>query len=356
MHHKIQARLDKVVAPNQALRASLQQSIDMKTKPIGALGVLEETALRLGLIQHTLKPQLSKPTVVVFAADHGLVEEGVSPYPQDVTHQMVYNFLAGGAAISVLSKAHGVDVRVVDVGVKHDFDAQLPMRHAKVAHGTGNMLRGLAMSDAQRDEAILVGFDVVDALVEDGCTWLAFGEMGIGNTSASALLMSLFCDVPVAQCVGRGTGLDDDGLSHKAAVLARVQDKHAALWQGDVDALAALGAIGGLEIAAMVGAMISAAANQVAFVVDGFISTAAYLVAHALAPQVEAYAFFAHQSDEAGHRRMLAQVNARPMLSLDMRLGEGSGAVVAYPLFVSAVTFINDMASFEQAGVSSKAE
>ena len=340
--------------PSAALRAQLQRKIDLKTKPVGSLGVLEGIAQRLGEIQQTLTPQVVAPTVLVFAADHGLVHEGVSAYPQEVTHQMVYNFVQGGAAINVFARQHGARVVVVDAGVHHDFAPELPIVHAKVAAGTANAAKEPAMTQAQLDACFERGAQAMEDVLAGGCTLVGFGEMGIGNTSSSALLMSALCGVEIEACVGRGTGLDDEGLERKTAILRRVLALHGPHLGDPVDPMEALRRLGGFEIAQMAAAMLHGARRGVALVVDGFISTAAMLVASKIDPAVLSYAFFAHQSDEQGHRLMLQHLGAQPLLRLGMRLGEGSGAVLAFGLFESAVAFLEHMASFEGAGVSQK--
>ena len=332
----------------------LQQKLDEKTKPIGSLGKLEKIAVQLGAIQRTLTPTLTHPTIVLFAADHGIVAEGVSPYPQAVTHQMVSNFLAGGAAINVIARQNGLNVVVVDAGVNHEFPKTADLIHAKIGYGTANMLHGPAMSAKQAERAIVEGASVVRKLHASGCNVIGFGEMGIGNTSASALLMSTLCHISLDYCVGRGTGLDDEGLQHKLLVLTRVLNFHRQRWPQNPTPLDILTAVGGFEIAQMVGAFCQAAASGMAILVDGFIATAAFLVAERLYPAIREYAFFAHQSDEQGHRLMLETLGADPLVNLGMRLGEGTGAAVAYPLLKTAVACLNEMASFESAGVSQK--
>jgi len=270
-------------------------------------------ALQLGLIQESLTPQLQVPTIVLFAGDHGIVAEGVSPYPQDVTYQMVYNFLAGGAAINVFAEQHGIQMVIVDAGVNHDFPADADLIQAKIAYGTANALHEPAMSDTQRDQALAAGANVVQDILDGGCNIIGFGEMGIGNTSSSAMLMNLICDIPIAECVGRGTGLDDAGVNHKATVLAQAIDFHKERWTtGNIEpgALDFLSAVGGFEITQMVGGMIQAASQKAAILVDGFISTAAFLVAAQIQPAIKEYAIFTHQSNEKGHRMMLESLEA----------------------------------------------
>lgn len=338
------------VAPlSCSLDTALRQRIDRKTKPLGALGQLEALALQVGRVQGTLQPTLRAPQVMVFAGDHGLAEEGVSAYPQEVTWQMVMNFLAGGAAVNVLARANGVDVCIVDAGVKHDFAGHPGLVAAKVAWGTANSLHGPAMTEAQCLAALDRGAALVRQAVEAGRNVLAFGEMGIANTSAATLLLHKLAGVPVGLATGRGTGVDDAGLRHKQAVLDR-----AARRTGALTPLQALTEYGGFEIAMMAGAMLAAAQARVMVLVDGFITSSAALVACALAPAARECMVFAHCSAEAGHRALLQHLAAQPLLDLGLRLGEGTGAVLAWPLLKSAVAMLVEMASFESAGVSDR--
>lgn len=330
------------------LASELQRKINQKTKPAGALGQLETLALQVGLIQGSLTPHLQRPVVLVFAGDHGIVEEGVSSFPQIVTQQMVLNFLAGGAGINVFAKLYGMAVRVVDAGVNYVFDAQPGLIGAKIGMGTRNFSREPAMTLSQCERAITRGATLVQQELVAGSNVLAFGEMGIGNTSSASALMAVLCGLPIVDCVGRGTGLDDAGLRHKTAVLERAITLHQPL----TDVVEVLAAFGGFEIAMMVGAMLQAAQARAVLLIDGFIATAGLLVASRMYPAVLDYCVFGHRSDEAGHAILLRQLAARPLLQLDMRLGEGSGAVLAYPLLQAAVAFLNEMASFSRAGVS----
>lgn len=340
---------------NPALSARLATRIAQKTKPIGALGQLESLALQVGLIQQTEAPQLRAPTVLVFAGDHGITEAGVSLYPQAVTAQMVHNFLQGGAAINVFAKQHGVALQVVDSGVNAHFDAHPLLRDAKIALGTANFCHQAAMTQTQCLQAITRGAEITQSCIAQGTNLLAFGEMGIGNTSSASLLMHLFTDIPLEDCIGRGTGLDDAGLQHKQAVLSRALQHHLQNAPAlSTDPMAGLATFGGFEIAMMTGAMVAAAQARAVILIDGFIATAAVLVASRLQPEVLEYCVFAHCSDESGHRAMLNYLQAKPLLSLSLRLGEGTGALLAYPLVVSAVAFLNEMASFASAGVSEK--
>jgi nicotinate-nucleotide--dimethylbenzimidazole phosphoribosyltransferase len=331
-----------------ALHGRLQQRIDRKTKPPGALGRIESLALQLGLILRDEAPVLRQPQLVVFAADHGLVARGVSAYPQDVTWQMVQNMLAGGAAISVFARQLGLALTLVDAGVAHHLAPQPGLLARKIAFGTRDASLEPAMSAHECKEAILAGREVVHDLPGNV---LLLGEMGIGNTSSASLLLARLAGVPLEQAVGRGTGLDDAALAHKRGVLARCLARHRNA-QSPLDALQALG---GFEIAMLCGAMLQAAHERRVIVVDGFIVGAALLVARALAPAITDYCVFAHCGAEAGHRAMLEALRAEPLLSLGLRLGEGSGAALAWPLVDAAARMLTEMASFESAGVSDRA-
>jgi nicotinate-nucleotide--dimethylbenzimidazole phosphoribosyltransferase len=342
-----------ITQPNQALKVELLHKIDQKTKPLGALGFLESIALQIGLIQNTLMPQLNKPALLVFAGDHGVVEAGVSPYPQAVTAQMVLNFLRGGAAINVFARQNNMQLRVVDAGVNHAFDGHPDLIHAKVGLGTRNFLLEPAMSLEQCKQALAIGAELAEKEISAGCNVLGFGEMGIGNTSSASCLMSVLCNIPIEQCVGRGTGFDDAGLMRKAAILKQALAQHQL---NDADAMQVLATFGGFEIAMMTGAMLGAAQQNAVLLIDGFIATAALLTAYHLQPNILHYCIFAHCSGEAGHRQLLAHLDAKPLLDAGLRLGEGTGAALAYPMVLAAVNFLNEMASFESAGVSEKSE
>ncbi|GAB2730894.1 nicotinate-nucleotide--dimethylbenzimidazole phosphoribosyltransferase [Melaminivora jejuensis] len=332
---------------NQALAARLQHLIDNKTKPLGSLGQLEALALRLGLILDSEAPQLQAPQMLVCAADHGLAARGVSAFPSDVTWQMVHNFVTGGAAVSVLARQHGLGLTVVDCGVRHDFAPYPGLVVRKIAPGTQDASRGPAMTPAQCQAAIDNGREVVRLLPGNA---LLLGEMGIGNTSAAALLLARLTDADIADCAGPGTGLDAEGVARKVAVLREALAAN----QDARTPLAALAALGGFEIATLVGAVLQAALERRVIVVDGFITSAAVLVAARLAPAVLERCVFAHCSHEPGHARLLAALQAQPLLDLGLRLGEGSGAALAWPLLVSACAILREMASFEAAGVDSK--
>mgnify|MGYP000246345241 FL=1 len=343
---------DPAPCGDAALRARVQAALNGKTKPLGALGRLEALALQLACAQGHERPRLHAPQLVVFAADHGIASQGVSAYPAEVTRQMVLNFLAGGAAVSVLARQHGIALTVADCGVAAEFDAHPQLRRLKVEgaeRGSADSSRGPAMSTAQCAAAIAHGRRLVAALPGNA---LLLGEMGIANSSAAALLMARLTHEPLERCVGRGTGLDDAGLAHKRAVLQRALAANA-----DATApLPALAALGGLEIATMVGAVQQAGGEGRVIVVDGFITTAAVAVAAALQPALLPRCVFAHRSQETGHARWLQHLGAAPLLDLDLRLGEGSGAALAWPLLESACRVLNEMASFASAGVSQRHE
>ena len=344
-----------IVAPDTGIAAALDQRIDRKTKPLGALGQLEAVARKIGLIQQTLAPQLANPQMLVFAGDHGAAKAGVSAYPQDVTWQMVENFLAGGAGINVFARANGLGLAVIDAGVAHDFgEAREGLIDLKVAPGTANYLEQPAMTVAQCTQAIEQGAGAVLGLAAAGCNVVGFGEMGIGNTAAASLITHCLTGMPLAECVGRGTGLDDAGLARKQALLAQAVNRYRAAG-GDNEAFRVLAEFGGFEIATMVGAMLAAAEARMVLLIDGFIVGAAALVASHMAPALLDYCIFCHRSAEPGHAAQLRAMNAEPLLDLGLRLGEGTGAALAYPLVRAAVAFLNEMASFESAGVSDKA-
>ena len=330
---------------NDELRLQLQQIIDLKTKPLGALGRIEALAVQLGMIQGTITPHIEQAQIRVFAADHGLTKHGTSAFPSAVTAQMVHNFLQGGAAINVLARQHNIELKVVDAGVDADFAPHLKLLDYKVRHGSRDALTEPAMTETECLAALENGMKVVKNLAGN---LLIVGEMGIGNTSAASLLLARLGDLSIADCIGRGTGLDDAGLEHKTDILTQVLECHQQA-QAPFDVLAALG---GLEIAMMAGALIQAASERRILLIDGFIASSALLVAERLAPGVAQYAIFAHHSVEPGHAHLLKSLNAEPLLNMGMRLGEGSGAALAYPLLQSACAIINEMASFSDAGIS----
>ena len=341
----------KIVPIETSLKKDLLHKINTKTKPIGSLGLLEKMAMRIGLIQNSLTPALRNPHLVVYAADHGIAKEGVSAYPQDVTWQMVMNFLSQGAAINVFCRQHNIKLSIVDAGVNYDFPGDTHgLIKNKAGKSTESFLHAPAMTVEQAQHCIDTSADIVRSIYNKDCNIIGFGEMGIGNTSSASVLMSILCKIPIDKCIGRGTGLDDPGLRHKYDVLSKALATH-----GEPDtALKALATYGGFEIAQIAGGILQAAELRMIVLIDGFISTVAYLVAQAIEPTVKDYCFFCHQSSEQAHRLLLESLQVKPILNLEMRLGEGTGVAVAFPIIQSAVNFLNEMASFESAGVSEK--
>ena len=338
-----------IAALDPALAARLQAALDAKTKPLGSLGRLEALAVQIGQILGSEAPQLVQPQMLVCAADHGIAAHGVSPFPTEVTVQMVRNFLAGGAAVSVLARQHGVALTVADCGMRQPLPPAPGLRDLRIGCGTQDSAQGPAMSLAQCEQALHNGAELVRSLPGNA---VLLGEMGIGNTSAAALLLARLSGresgAALAECVGRGSGLDDAGLARKCATLERALAANA---QAQTP-LAALAALGGFEIATLAGIALQAAHQRRVIVVDGFITTAAVLVACELAPALRDYCVFAHQSQERGHALMLQRLRARPLLALELRLGEGSGAMLAWPLLQSACAILNEMATFASAQVS----
>ena len=344
---------------NAALTDALHHTLNNKTKPLGSLGRIEDLALAIGQILGSTAPVLDQPQMVVFAGDHGLTARGVSAFPSDVTWQMVENFLAGGAAVSVLARQNGIALTVVDCGVKRDFLAGLPAgaqraglqvrKAAGAEQGTADSSAQAAMTATQRDEALQHGMELVKGLPGNA---LLLGEMGIGNTSAASLMLSRLAGLDIAVCTGAGTGLDAPAVLRKTEVLREALARHA----GATAPLDVLAAFGGFEIATMVGAVLQAAHERRVIVVDGFIATSAVLVAHALQPLVLQRCVFAHRSGERGHEFMLQHLGVQALLDLGLRLGEGSGAALAWPLLTSSCAILREMASFASAGVSEKAE
>ena len=329
-------------------KIDLNDKINNKTKPLGALGMLEDIALQIGQIQSTLTPEINSPSIVVFAGDHGIAKKGeVNPFPQEVTAQMVLNFANKGAAINVICKTNDLDLYVVDAGVNYDFSAVNGIIDAKIAHGTENYQVQAAMTSEQCAQAINKGAEIIKDIHAKGCNTVGFGEMGIGNTSSATLLMSSFLDLPIEECVGAGTGLNKEGINKKAAILSAVIKKHQVK-----SPLEVLKTYGGFEIAMMCGAMLQAAELKMVVLIDGFIVTSALLVAKAIDENVLDYCVFAHTSGEQGHQKILSHLNVKPILNIGLRLGEGTGAALSLPILKSAVNFLNEMASFSEANVT----
>ena len=335
------------------LRQAIQNKIDNLNKPKGSLGVLEEVAMQVALIQQTLTPELRHPAHILFGGDHGIEREGVSLSPREVTWQQMINYGRGGGGVNVLCRQHGFTLRIVDMGVDYDFD---PVQHAhiiprKIAYGTRNFLYEAAMTAAEWERALAVGREQVDACYAEGSNVLSLGEMGIGNTSPSSVLMHLFLDIPLPQCVGAGSGLDAAGISHKLNVLTEAVNHYRAVSQG-FTAADTIRYFVGYEMVAAIGAMLRAAELRMVILVDGFIMTACMLAAEQLSPAVRECAIFGHCGDEGGHRLMLNAMHAWPLLHLGMRLGEGTGALCAYPIVESAVHLLNEMDNFAHAEIT----
>ena len=358
MNAASQSVVSKIVAaissPSELWLTRARAHLDVLTKPPGSLGVLEDIAAQMVSIRQGNFAERLRKAVYIFAADHGVNAEGVSAYPSEVTRQMVLNFLAQGAAINVLAKLHRVEVNVVDVGVDAHFDEIDGLLNCKVRKGTRNMLHEAAMSDAELAQALEVGSVLAAEAKAKGQSLLAVGEMGIGNTTAASAITSVLTNKPVAFVTGKGTGLDVGALAHKRQIIEAVIQKHfpTAGIGLTPDPVEVLGCVGGLEIAAMTGLILGAARSGIAVVADGFISTAAAAIAFAIEPRVRGYLFAGHQSEEPGHRVLLEYVGLKPILSLNMRLGEGTGAVLAMPIIESAMCLYNEMATFASAGVS----
>lgn len=336
--------------------AEAQLRLDSLTKPIGSLGRLENIAAQMFAIYSGRIPIPLRRAVYVFAADHGVIAEGVSAYPREVTAQMVLNFVAGGAAINVLARLHDVELTVVDVGVDADFEPAPGLCRMKVRRGSGNMLRGPALTDENLKAAIETGIRLARAARDRGQTLVAVGEMGIGNTTSASAIAAVLTKRQVGEVTGCGTGLDPAGRNRKLNVLRRSLKKHFGASAEMPEPMEILRCVGGLEIAAMTGFILGAAANRIAVVCDGFISTSAAAIAHAIAPQVGGYLFAGHCSEEPGHRYLLRHIGLTPILKMGMRLGEGTGAVLAMPVIKSSVRLFTEMATFSSAGVSTANE
>lgn len=334
--------------PDENLRPSIIDKINNLTKPKGSLGRLEEIALQIALIQQTLTPALHKPQNIIFAADHGIVEEGVSLSPKEVTWQQLSNFLHGGAGVNFLCRQHGFELKIVDAGVDYDLPYEKGIIDMKVRRGTRNYLYEAAMTKEEMKLCIERGAEVVRRCHEEGSNVLSFGEMGIGNTSSSSLWMTYFTGIPLEQCVGAGSGLNQQGIRHKYEVLKRSMENY----NGDGSATDIIRYFGGLEMVMAVGAMLQAAELKMLILVDGFIMTNCMLAAMQLCPAVKDYAIFGHCGDESGHKLILEYIQAKPLINIGLRLGEGTGAICAYPLVDSAVRMINEMDNFAHASIT----
>lgn len=331
-----------------AFANALQFKIDQKTKPTGSLGILEVLAKQIGVVFQTLEPKIRKPHIVVFAADHGISNHGVSAYPQDVTRQMVSNFLIGGAAINVFCKQNNIQLAIVDAGVNYDFPMNTELISAKIGKGTRSFFHGAAMGKTEVELCFAKGSEIVAAIAKKGSNCIGFGEMGIGNTATASVLMSVILELPIQDCVGKGTGVTDEKLIQKINILKKCLDNY----QGSEDLDSKLAYFGGFEIMQMVGGMLQAKEENMLILVDGFIGSVAFLIAFKKNASITRNAIFCHSSAEQGHQKILDYLGVRSLLQLDLRLGEGTGCAIAFPIIQSAVAFLNDMASFESSGVS----
>lgn len=352
----------QITRPDNGMRDAIQDKIDNLNKPKGSLGRLEELAMQICLAQQTLTPSLAHPCHLLFGADHGIEREGVSPSPREITWQQMINFTHGKGGVNMLCRQHGFELKIVDVGVDYDLSHYADIINRKVAWGTADFLHTAAMSEAQYEEALRAGADMARQCEEEGSRVIAVGEMGVANTSAASVWMSLLADIPLEACVGAGSGLDNAGIRHKYEVLGQaifnflsgnsheLQPYHPS--HAHPTPLAIIRHFGGFEMVAAMGAMLYAAEKRMMVLVDGFIMTACALAAKTLYPEVMPYMIFCHQGDESGHARLLRALEARPLLSLSLRLGEGTGALCAFPIVDSAVRMMNEMGSFSETHVT----
>ena len=338
--------------PDETLREAIQAKIDNLNKPKGSLGMLEELAMQLCLIQQTLSPQLSHPCHLLLGGDHGIEQEGVSVSPRCVTWQQMINFTNGGGGVNMFCRQHGFKLRIVDVGVDYDLSGIEGIIGRKIRRGTRNFRYEPAMTAEELDRAFAVGASLADDCRTEGCNIIAIGEMGIANTSPSSIWMHLFGQIPLPECIGAGAGLDNDGIRHKLEVLQEAVERFKQLPHKPHDLCSIIAYFGGYEMVAAIGAMLRAAERHMVVLVDGFIMTACALAAVQICPAARSYMIFTHCGDESGHRRMLDVLHAHPLLSLGLRLGEGTGALCAYPIVDSAVRMMNEMNNFERAQIT----
>ena len=336
---------------NTALKTAIQEKIDNLNKPKGSLGRLEELAMQICLIQQTLEPSLAHPCHLLLGGDHGIEREGVSVSPREVTWQQMINFSHGGGGVNMFCRQHGFNLRIVDVGVDYDLSNTPGIINRKIARGTNNFLYEPAMSEEEFNRAIQVGVDLVDECFAEGCCMLSIGEMGIANTSPSSIWMSLFGDIPLKECIGAGAGLNNEGIRHKYEVLSQALKNYRSTIS-QPSAISPLAYFGGFEMIATIGAMLRAAELHLVILVDGFIMTACALAAIRLYPATQDYMIFTHCGDESGHKMMLDIVDANPLLHLELRLGEGTGALCAFPIVDSAVRMMNEMNNFDNAKIT----
>ena len=344
-------RCFKIEKPDESLRDAIKDKIDNLNKPKGSLGLLETLAEQICLIQQTLTPTLQHPCHLLFGGDHGIEREGVSVSPRDVTWQQMINFTRGGGGVNMFCRQHGFTLYIIDMGVDHDLTAYTDILNRKIAHGTKNFLYEPAMTEAQFNQAIETGCELVDRCHQDGCNIICMGEMGIANTSPSSIWMHLFGNIPLDECIGAGAGLNNPGLQHKREVLHKAV-AHYIAHSDKENKLEPLLYFAGFEMAGAIGAMLRAAELKMTVMVDGFIMSACMLATSQLYPEVLRYAVFGHCGDESGHKRMLGLMHATPLLQLGMRLGEGTGALCAYPIIESAVRMVSEMNNFKNAHIT----
>ena len=337
---------------DKTLQTAIQAKIDNLNKPKGSLGRLEELAMQVCLIQQTLAPSLAHPCHLLLGGDHGIEREGVSVSPREVTWQQMINFTRGGGGVNMFCRQHGFKLRVVDVGVDYDLSSVPGIIDRKIARGTKNFLYEPAMSEEEFHQAIQVGADLVDDCIAEGCRILGIGEMGIGNTSPSSIWMHLFGNIPIDLCIGAGAGLDTPGIRHKREVLAKALARHQPALSTLHSQPSTLQYFGGFEMIAAIGAMLRAAEQHMIILIDGFIMTACAVAAIKLYPASQDYMIFTHCGDESGHKKMLDIVGAKPLLNLGLRLGEGTGALCAFPIIDSAVRMMNEMNNFDNAKIT----
>ena len=342
----------KIEKPDESLRGAIREKIDNLNKPKGSLGLLETLAEQICMIQQTLTPTLQHPCHLLFGGDHGIEREGVSVSPRDVTWQQMINFTHGGGGVNMFCRQHGFTLYIIDMGVDYDLTAYPDILNRKIARGTKNFLYEPAMSEAEFNQAIETGCELVDRCHQDGCNVICMGEMGIANTSPSSIWMHLFGNIPLDECIGAGAGLDTPGLQHKRVILRQAVDNFHKLRAQSGNTEEALPYFAGFEMAGAIGAMLRAAELKMTVMVDGFIMSACMLAASQLYPEVLRYAVFGHCGDESGHKRMLDLMHATPILHLGMRLGEGTGALCAYPIVESAVRMVNEMNNFANAHIT----
>ena len=338
-----------IKSPCLDIKQDIQDKIDNLNKPKGSLGTLEDLALQICLIQQTLSPELSHPCHILFGGDHGIEREGVSVSPRNVTWQQMINFTKGGGGVNMFCNQHGFELKIVDIGVDYNLTDNPKIINRKIANGTKNFLYEPAMTEEQFRNAIDIGVAMTDECISEGCNVICIGEMGIANTSPSSIWMSIFGGIPLKECIGAGAGLSDEGIKHKYDILKKSIEKFNT---SNHDIIDTIRYFGGFEMVGAMGSMLRAAEKHVLILVDGFIMSACIMAASKLYPEILKYAIFGHCGDESGHRKMLNILNVKPLLSLGLRLGEGTGALCAYPIIQSAVNMMNEMNNFNNAHIT----